>query len=91
MLDRQRLTVQAVGQEHGVGQQIRERQARSVAVSTSKNHKCGSQLRTSPGNNDSFEEIGKPPTAPSERAPGPRRDAVEVGYLVNAGKIANLV
>lgn len=57
MLNRQRFTVQAVGQEHGVAQQVCERQARRVAVLTSKNHKCGIQLRTGPGDNDSFEEI----------------------------------
>jgi hypothetical protein len=38
VLDRQRLTVQAVGQQHGVGQQVREWQAGGVAVLTSKNH-----------------------------------------------------
>src|SRR5256885_6821973 len=51
VLDRQRLTIQAVGQQHGVGQKVRERQARAVAVLTSKNHERAVLLRTSSGKN----------------------------------------
>jgi hypothetical protein len=91
VVDRQRLTVQTVRQQDGLGQQVRERQARGVAVLTSKNHEQDVALRTSSGDDDSFVEVREPKAAPSERTPGPRRDAVEVGCLVDAGQIAKLV
>ena len=42
MLDPQRLAVQAVSEQNGVGEEVGKRQARRVAVLTPKNHERGS-------------------------------------------------
>ncbi len=58
---------------------------------TAKDDKGRVSLRTGSRNDDPFVEIRESKAGPPERTPRPRGDAVEVSFLVDAGKIAKLI